>query len=523
MANKRERQPNIVLIMADQMAAAPLPVYGGKVVKAPHLEQLAQRGTVFDAAYCNSPICAPSRFSMLSGRLPTAIGAFDNASEFAASTPTLAHYLCAAGYRTILAGKMHFIGPDQLHGYEERVVTDIYPADFAWTPNWLAGPTDKPSGISMQNVIQSGKCVRSLQMDYDDEVEFWANQKLYDLAREPEQKPFFMTVSFSHPHPPFTVGADYWDRYRHEDIDMPAVPEIPLAQRDIHSQWLHLSHGADHQPITEDQLRNARHAYYGMISYVDDKVGRLLATLEQCGMRDNTVVVFTSDHGEMLGERGMWYKQSFFEQSVRVPLIVAAPGGRDGRRVVAPVSLVDLLPTLAELAGVEPDWADPIDGNSFAPLMEWSGDAAERQVIAEYTDMGVIAPARMIRRGDFKYIYTHGHPAQLYDLGKDPHELHDLAGQAEWNSVEADLRSRLLDGWDPEAVHRQILASQRRRLFLKEVARRSGRFPDWSYQASRDDSKRFVRANGAAGAKARARFPFVPPEGKQDGKQDGKQ
>ncbi|MEO6742944.1 MAG: sulfatase-like hydrolase/transferase, partial [Caldimonas sp.] len=181
-----KRQPNILFVMADQMAAAPLPCYGGTVVKAPHLQALAERGVVFDAAYCNSPICAPSRFSMLSGRLPTSIGAYDNASELPASVPTLAHALDAAGYRTILAGKMHFIGPDQLHGYSERLTTDIYPADFAWTPNWAAGPRDKPSGISMNNVLQAGPCVRSLQIDYDDEVEHFAVQRLYDLAREPE-------------------------------------------------------------------------------------------------------------------------------------------------------------------------------------------------------------------------------------------------------------------------------------------------------------------------------------------------
>lgn len=519
MSTNRKATPNIILIMADQMAAGPLPAYGGKVVKSPHLDRLAEQGVVFDNAYCNSPICAPSRFSMLSGRLPTSIGAFDNASEFAASVPTLAHYLCAAGYRTILAGKMHFIGPDQLHGYEERLVTDIYPADFAWTPNWLAGPRDRPSGISMRNVTQAGLCVRSLQMDYDDEVEFWANQKLYDLAREPEQKPFFMTVSFSHPHPPFTIGTAHWGRYRDDEIDLPAVAPIPVAERDIHSQWLHASHGADLQTITETHLRNARHAYYGMISYVDDKVGRLLSTLRECNMRDNTVVIFTSDHGEMLGERGMWYKQSFFEPSVRVPLIVSAPGADSatrGRHVETPVSLVDLMPTLVDLTGATPEWADAIDGTSFAPLI--AGHASgpdDRQVVAEYTDMGVIAPARMIRRGDFKLIYTHGHPAQLYNLRNDPQELRNLSGQSDLASLEADLLNRLLAQWDPEAVYQQILGSQRRRLFLKEVAKRSGRFPDWSYQAARDDSRRFVRANGAAGAKARARFPFVPPEAEQ--------
>jgi choline-sulfatase len=507
--------PNVLFIMADQMAAWPLPIYGGALVRAPHLQRLAGAGVVFDRAYCNSPICAPSRFSMMSGQLPSTIAAWDNAAEFPASIPTMAHYFCAAGYRTILSGKMHFIGPDQQHGYEERLTTDIYPADFAWTPNWLAGPTDKPSGISMRNVQQAGVCVRSLQMDYDDEVEYFAVQRLYDLAREPERPPFFMTVSFSHPHPPYTIDAAHWDLYRHDDIDGPRVPPIPVAQRDVQSQWLHLSHGADAQAVDDAQVRAARHAYYGMISYIDDKIGRLLGVLEQCGMAEDTIVVFTSDHGEMLGERGMWYKQTFFEPSVRVPLVVRAPGGARGRHSTANVSLMDLLPTLMEVAGAPVEWADPIAGISFAGELAdpaASGAADTRTVISEYTDMGVIAPCRMLRQGDLKYWYTHGHPAQLYDLASDPLELRDLASDASHAAVRATLHAELMRGWNPEQVMASVLASQRRRLFLKETARRSGRLPDWSFQAWRDDHTRYVRASGAAGAKARARFPYVKPE-----------
>ena len=505
-------QPNIVLIMADQMAAPALPVYGHPIVRTPHLSALAAEGVVFDNAYCNSPICAPSRFSMLTGRMPTAIGAYDNASELPASLPTLPHYLSAAGYRTILAGKMHFIGPDQRHGFEERLTTDIYPADFSWTPNWLAGPRDKPSGISMQNVIQAGVCTRSLQMDYDDEVEFFARQKIYDLAREPERKPFFLTVSFSHPHPPFTIGQEHWDRYDHDEIDMPAVPPIPVEQRDVQSQWLHASHSADRQPVNDEHLRSARHAYYGMISYVDDKVGRIVRTLEESGLRDDTVVVFISDHGEMLGERGMWYKQTFFEWSARVPLIFSAPRRLQPRRVAALVSLLDLLPTLADVTkGRAWEFADPVEGRSFAPLLDSDEQASDRRVLAEYTDMGVIAPCRMLRRGNHKYIYTHGHPPQLYDLASDPRELVNLAGRDEVSTIEAALREELLEEWDPERVKQEVLASQRRRLFIKGVMSKSGRMGDWSFQAFSDDTRRFVRASGAAGAKARARFPFVPP------------
>jgi len=508
--NAAPRPPNIVLVMADQLAARVLPCHGHPLVRAPHIARLADEGVVFDAAYCNSPICAPSRFSMLTGRLPTAIGAYDNASELAADRPTLMHYLRAAGYRTILAGKMHFIGPDQMHGFHERLTTDIYPADFAWTPDWRAGPAeDRPSGISMRNVIQAGTCVRSLQMDYDDEVECLATQRIYDLAREDRRPPFFLAVSFSHPHPPFTIDAAHWSLYEHDRIDAPAVPAIALADRDAQSRWLHASHRADRQAVSEDDIRNARHAYYGMVSYVDDKVGRLMATLEACDLAADTLVVFTSDHGEMLGERGMWYKQTFFEPSSRVPLIVHGPQAFAPRRVAEPASLVDLLPTLLEVAGATPpQWIDPVDGASLVPALSGC-DVPPRDVICEYTDMGVRAPCRMIRRGRHKYVYVHGEAPLLYDLAADPLELVNLAGHPAHRRLASELRAAVLAGWSPDSLQAAVLASQARRRFVRDATADAP--VDWNFHARSDDGRRFVRATGAAGAKARARFPFVPP------------
>ncbi len=508
------RTPNILLLMADQLAAPALPIYRHRVVKAPHLSQLAERSVVFDSAYCNFPICAPSRFSMLSGRLPHSIGAYDNASEFPASIPTIAHYLAHLGYRTILCGKMHFIGPDQLHGYEERLTTDIYPSDFSWTPDFLKGPEYRPTGVSMRPVIEAGACVRSLQIDYDDEVEYRGVQRLYDLARAPEDRPFFLTISFTHPHPPFVTSHEHWNRYRHDEIDMPHVPPIPLEQLDQHSRWLYYAHAQNLYAVTEEHVRNARHAYYGMVSYIDDKVGRILATLEQCSLARDTVVVFAADHGEMLGERGMWFKQTFYEWSARVPLMISWPAEIAPRRVGAPVSLVDLLPTFLDIAtgGEPPEPVDPLDGATLLPLMTGQEPGDARGVVSEYSSEGVIAASRMVREGRYKYVYTRGLKPMLFDLERDPDELHDLAGSADARAVEERLHARVIQGWDPEEIHRRILASQKRRLFLADVAQRSGRYPNWAYQPYIDESKRFVRGSGDAGptaVKARARFPFV--------------
>jgi choline-sulfatase len=515
------KRPNILLLMADQLNPAFLPMYGNRIVQAPHLQALAARGTVFGQAYCNYPICAPSRYSMLSGRLPHALGAFDNASEFSAATPTLMHHLRQLGYSTTLTGKMHFVGPDQLHGYESRLQTDIYPADFAWVPDWTQGPRNAPTGISMRAVIEAGTCQRSLQIDYDDETEFLAQQKLWDLARHGRDKPFFMTVSFSHPHSPFTAPQAHWDRYRHADIDMPAVGPLPLDELDQHSQWLYYSHGRDRYTVRPEHVHNARHAYYGMISYVDDKIGRLLDVLQRSGLAEDTLVVFTSDHGEMMGERGMWFKQCFFEGAVRVPLIVAGASWSGAARVEELASLVDLMPTLLEVAsgGQAAEPCGPLHGSSLVPLAAGDGadtsGAAPRHVISEYSDMGVCAPGRMVRQGPYKLIYTHGHPAQLYELTSDPHELRNRSGEAALADIEGQLLRLLLADWDPEQIHARVLRSQAERKLIHAVTSTGTKTHNWSWMARADDDRRYVRsggdAEGTVATKGRARFPYVPP------------
>ncbi len=466
------RQPNILFIQVDQMAAAPLPAYGGRIVLAPHLQRLAGEGAVFEAAYCNSPICAPSRFSMMTGRLPTSIDAFDNASEFPASLPTLAHFRARAGDHPVLSGKMHFIGPDQLHGFAERLTTDIYPADFAWTPNWAAGPRDKPSGISMINVLQAGTCVRSLQMDYDDEVENLAVQHLYDQARRPGRKPFFLAVSFSHPHPPYTAGREWWDRYRHDDIDMPRVAPIPVEERDVHSQWLHASHGADLQPVSDEQVRNARHAYYANISYIDDKVGRLLRTLAECGMADDTIVVFTSDHGEMFGAQGRRAKNIFYDEAARVPLVVRWPGHVPaGQTSDALCSAVDLLPTLCGLLDLPIPAA--AEGANLAHLCLGREGPSPEAVLLQGT--GAVAAWqdghewRGIRDGQYTYaIYRVDRRELLFNHRDDPDQLHDLAGDPAhrtllkgYRAELAERMARLNDTFEPCSWYRDHWTADR--------------------------------------------------------------
>ena len=509
-----ENRPNILLIMADQIAAPALPVYGHRVVKTPHLKMLAERGVVFDAAYCNFPVCAPSRFSMLTGMLATRIGAYDNAAEFPASSVTLAHYLRSLGYHTSLCGKMHFIGPDQFHGYDERLTTDIIGSDFALTADWSETVPSSPAGATLKTVLDAGHCVRSLQIDYDDEVEHRAIQKLYDLARTPDQQPFFLTVSFTHPHAPFTSPLEHWQRYRDDEIDMPAVAPLPEAMQDMQTRWLAQARRSDDYRIGDDTVRNARHAYYGMISYIDDKVGRIVHALRSTMLDGNTIVIFVGDHGEMMGERGMWFKSTFYEWSCRVPMIVSAPSRFVPRRVPQVVSLVDLLPTFLALAsdGRAPELVERVDGCSLVPLLEGRAPAHwPDTAISEYTADGVLAPCRMVRRGHYKYIYVHSHDAQLYRLDRDPHELENLAGRPEVADTERQLREIVLRDWNPDEVTADILRSQRRRLFIQRATAGSGSPVNWSFRARFDDDTRYVRTAKASETKARKRFPYVPP------------
>ena len=448
--------------MADQLAACWLPA-----ASAPALHGLARSGVVFESAYCPSPLCAPSRAALLTGRLPSQTGVYDNAAELRASEPTFVHALRAAGYDTCLSGKMHFVGPDQLHGFEERLTTDVYPADLDWTPDWRLPLTERlPWYHTMESVLTPGECAASMQMDYDEEVAHRAVRKLRDLARD-RSRPFFLCVSFTNPHDPWEIRPEHWARYA--DFDLPAVGLLPRSEADPHSLRLRDMAGIDDVSLSDDQVRRARHGYFAAISYVDDLIGSVLAALDATGQRDETVVIFTADHGEMLGERGLWYKMGFFEPSARVPLIVSAPGRLGARRVADPVSLLDVGPTLLSLCGLD-------DGRSLL-------GAPPSDVAVEYLAEGVRSPAVMLRRGRFKYVWCANDPEQLFDLDADPHELVNRA--AEQPELCAGFSAEVARRWDMGALGAAVLRSQEDRRVVVEALSR-GRRPRWAFVPDAD-------------------------------------
>ncbi|MEM7376221.1 MAG: choline-sulfatase [Pseudomonadota bacterium] len=502
--------PNIVLIMADQLAPQFTGTYGHPVVQTPAMSALAARGTRFDAAYCNSPLCAPSRFSFMSGQLVTRIAAYDNASEFPATIPTFAHYLRAMGYRTCLSGKMHFVGPDQLHGFDERITTDIYPSDFAWTPNWEA-PDERIDKWyhNMDSVREAGEGVGTFQIDYDEEVAFFAKRKLLDYARD-NTAPFCMVASFIHPHDPYVALPRFWNLYDDADIDMPKHV-LSREQQDPFSQRLMDGIEASTVAVSEQEVRNARRAYYANTSYVDSKVGELLQCLEDNGQLDNTIVIVTADHGDMLGERGLWYKMSHFEHSARVPLIMAGPGIANGT-VDNACSLVDILPTLLDIAASEgadtPTLGQPIDGRSLLPAARGETDPVS-EAIGEYCAEMTAHPVFMIRRGPWKYIHCEADPAQLYHLETDPDELTNLAGDPAHADTAAAFRAEAESRWDSAALREQIIATQHQRRAV-HTAMQAGILPHWDYTPPRDATQEYVRNHmDWTEAAARTRFPPI--------------
>ena len=498
--------PNILLIMADQLAPQFLPCYGHPLVQAPSLQRLAEEGVVFDAAYTNSPLCAPARFVMMSGRLPSKIGAWDNAAEFPAEIPTFAHYLEHLGYRTCLSGKMHFVGPDQLHGFGERLTTDVYPADFTWHPVWDHPEKRLDWFHNMEVVTQAGPCVRSMYLDYDDEAVFKARRYLFERAREDTGEPFMLTVSLIQPHDPYLCRQREWDLYADKEIDLPRLS--PADACDPHSKRLRHGYGASDIDLDDDTIRNARRAYYGAISDIDNKVAGLLQTLKESGFEDNTIVIFTSDHGDMLGERGMWFKMSFLEHSARVPLIVHAPSRFTPRRVGAAVSLADIMPTLVDMAtdGAGMDYVTPIEGRSLAHHL--AGEAGHDEAIGEYFAEGTDTPIFMLRRGTIKTIYSDKDPLQLFDLANDPDETKNLAQNPGQQSAAQAITEEITRRYDTRALTERVLESQRRRALLKTVMRRQNLA--WDHEPRGRASESYIRNSlPVYELEKRGRFPPV--------------
>jgi choline-sulfatase len=487
-------KPNILILMVDQLTGTLFPDGPADFLHAPHLKALAARSARFAANYTASPLCAPGRAAFMSGQLPSRTRVYDNAAEFPSAIPTFAHHLRAAGYHTALSGKMHFVGPDQMHGFEERLTTDIYPADFGWTPDYRK-PGERIDWWyhNLGSVTGAGVAEITNQMEYDDEVAFHAVQKLHQLSRlsqDADRRPWCLTVSFTHPHDPFVARKKHWDLYEDCAHLKPEIGFIPHDEQDPHSQRLY--HASDYPAfdITDDDIEKSRRAYFANISYLDDHVGAILDTLDRTRMADDTIVLFCSDHGEMLGERGLWFKMSFLEGSARVPLMIAGKGIAPGNHATA-TSNLDICPTLCDLAGIDmsaiQSWTD---GTSLKPMID--GIERHEPVLMEYAAEGSYAPMVAIREGRFKFVHCEIDPPQLFDLESDPAELTNLAADPAHANRVAEFMAKVRARWDMARFDAEVRESQARR-WVVYPALRNGAYYPWEFQPLQKASERYMR------------------------------
>ena len=447
-------------------------VYGHPIVQTPNMQRLAEMGATFDAAYCNSPICMPSRMSFMTGRYIHNIGTWDNVTPLRSDEVTWAHRLRNSGYEVVLAGKQHFGGADQLHGFEQQLARDLHSEKYHPIHLWDDGivAAERP----WQGVFEAGPGSTE-EIEVDDLVQEQALAYLHHPDRK--GKPWVLNVSFIAPHFPLIAPQHFWDMYSLDEIDLPEIPSGHL--ENLHPVYQRFRSMFGFPDLPDDVVRRARAGYYALISYLDEKIGQLLDALEETGQLANTVIIYTSDHGDMNGEHGLWRKSNFYEASARVPLQIAWPGHiAGGIRLPQVASLVDVVATMCEIAGDET--AFPLDGDSLCKLLTEGDSEWKDEAFCEYLAHGVTAPMAMLRSGRYKLNYAWGDPVELYDLQDDPQEFNDLADSApHWPIIET-MQKRLLAMWkNPAKIDETVRASQRRQRFVENTLGNGWRKPRW--------------------------------------------
>lgn len=452
--------PNLLYIHSDQHSPHVTGCYGDPLVETPNLDRLAANGAIFNSVYCPSPICVPSRMSMLSGRHPFQNEVWTNEHILDSAIPTLAHSMGAAGYRPVLAGRMHSLGPDQLHGYAERMVGDHSPNHIGsarGVDRGILNGTAGPHRISLQ---RSGAGQSAYQV-HDEDVVAAAVDYLNRLGVQKRAglmlQPFSLSVGLMLPHPPYVARAEDYERYRAQ-MTMPKKPRPFSDETHPHLRWWR-SH-TEIENVSNEEILNARAAYWGLVYRTDVMIGQILDALQANDLAEDTLIVYTSDHGDMQGEHGLWWKHVFYEESARVPLIMAWPGRIPaGQRCDRVVSALDVTATLLDALDAPALPHSP--GRSLLSLVDGRADPRwEDEAFSEYCTDQFGPPEgayqRMIRRDEWKLIYYHGQPVQLFNLAEDPDELTDRAADPGCRLIREELTASVLDGWNPDAIIRRM-------------------------------------------------------------------
>jgi choline-sulfatase len=442
---------HIVFFLSDQHNGDIAGFKGDPVVRTPNLDSLAERGTVFDNCYSSSPLCVPSRSSMLSGLLPIRTGIFNNFQCLPSDRVTFVHSLGAAGYESVLAGRMHFNGPDQRHGFEKRLVGDITPSypgltklayvfgnEFQGTH--FPGPASiRMAGPGHSNVLQ-----------YDLDV---TEASIRFIEERTDERPLFMTVGFYGPHCPYVAPKERYDYY-YERLPDPE-PISDEFRQNVHPAIRTWYANRNVESVSVEEIRKVRAAYYGMVEFLDGLIGNVIAAVDRTLGLENTLFIYGSDHGDNIGANGLFWKTNFYDGAARVPLVFSLPGMvPENRRVMAPNSLMDIGPTLIAFAdGPE---LPRTDGEDLLPVLLGRQEPdRDRAVISQLADVKGDKPSAMIRKGRWKLVVHMGYETvQLFDLERDPDEKHDLGTDESHAEVREDLRRELLEQWDEHAVQK---------------------------------------------------------------------
>ena len=442
---------NILLMISDQHSKYHIGAYGDLLVRTPHLDSLSESGMRFTNAYCASPVCVPSRMSFMTCRTPSSNRVWNNNHLLHSGIPTWAHAMGLAGYETSLIGRMHFNGHDQRHGFENRPLGEYgatHPGANRRGAPLFKSITTATTGQNRTAVEIAGRGYGSYHV-FDEIVAERTSAYLRDKSQNPGNRPFAAVAGFLLPHCPFIAHKELFDYY-YDRVDIPQhTPNEPEPIRKF-KQLRGL-----YPPLDEERIRVARAAYFGMCEYLDLQIGRILQTLRETGLDRNTLVIYCSDHGEMAGEHGCWWKSSYYEGSVGVPLIASLPG------VITPnveshqiCNLMDIGPTLLDMAGGNP--LPDIHGHSLWPLLagRYAGDHPNETFSEHLGQEGI--PSRMIRTGPWKcYTYYDDTAPVLYNLEDDPDEMHNLGNDPNYEHIRDRFVSRIFENWDPEYVLRE--------------------------------------------------------------------
>ena len=473
------QRPNILLIITDEHNPHIAGYAGNSVVDTAALDGLAAAGTQFESAYCQSPLCSPSRLSLLTGKWVRHCSAWANGAALFPEHETIPGWLGKHGYATAKVGKMHVRGGDWMHGYQHRPYGDLRAGrtpvhqpdppetgDGRWNNHAVgrfpfAGPTAIPESLLIDKVVTTESLA-------------WL-QEFSDLNPE---TPWFFCASYSRPHFPLTAPGRYIRKYLSSALRRPPLP--PGYPEDLHPHDRYIVDDFSLLKFSREEHRRAVAAYYACVDYVDDCMGELLDGLRSAGILDNTRIVYTSDHGDMAGEHGLWWKRSYYEGSARVPLLVCGSGIASDVTESTPVELVDLFPTFCDWAQIETP--DGLHGESLTPFLEGRPDLRQKRAArCEYLDWKNEVQFRMIRQQRWKYVEFPEAPSRLFDLENDPDELHDLANAPPPNAPLESLRETLLESGSWEEIAKARAVDWER---LRQIPRESSRGSTVQYRLS---------------------------------------